>query len=127
MPSTERDDRAEAEDHHRDDEHPEIELQPVAERVLGVGRPGRAPQAEEQQQLIAGSTVEWIASLNIAALPVSDAATNLLTAIAMLPAIAAMMTRIDDACPSISPPLRCPSDFCYNTWPEPEPMPCRNC
>ena len=45
-----RNDRAEAKDHDRNDEHPEIELQPVAERVLGVCRPGRAFQAEEQQQ-----------------------------------------------------------------------------
>ena len=45
--------RAEPEDQHRDDEHPEIELQPMAERMRGIGRPGGAAQPVQQQQLVA--------------------------------------------------------------------------
>src|SRR5580658_10013983 len=58
------------------------------------------------------STVEWIASLYMAALPVSSAAPNLQIAIATLPAIAAMMTRSEPECSAtIAPPLRRP---CYH-------------
>src|ERR1700758_964328 len=53
------------------------------------------------------STVEWIASLYMAALPVTSAAPNLQIAIATLPAIAAMMTRSEPECSAtIQPPLR---------------------
>src|SRR5215472_6130535 len=53
------------------------------------------------------STVEWIASLYMAALPVTSAAPNLQIAIATLPAIAAMMTRSEPECSAtIPPPLR---------------------
>jgi len=51
-------------------------------------------------------TVEWIASLNIAALPVTAAATNFAAAIARLPRSAAMMTRNDGACTAMTPFLR---------------------
>jgi hypothetical protein len=50
------------------------------------------------------STVEWIASLYMAALPVTSAAPNLQIAIATLPAIAAMMTRSEPECSATMPP-----------------------
>src|ERR1700741_4537396 len=50
------------------------------------------------------STVEWIASLYMAALPVTSAAPNLQIAIATLPAIAAMMTRSEPECSATIPP-----------------------
>src|SRR5262249_48455171 len=53
------------------------------------------------------STVEWIASLYMAALPVTSAAPNLQIAIATLPAIAAMMPRTEpDFSATPPPPLR---------------------
>src|SRR5580704_14353868 len=63
------------------------------------------------------STVEWIASLYMAALPVTSAAPNLQIAIATLPAIAAMMTRSEPECSAtIPPPLR--RRYVINTgWP----------
>src|SRR5205823_10940017 len=106
-PFIERHQRAQAEDHHRDDKDPEIELQPIAEGVLRVGRLVGAAHAEKQQELVPGTTVEWIASLYMAALPVTSAAPNLQIAIATLPAIAAMMTRSEPECSAtIPPPLR---------------------
>src|SRR4029077_14369334 len=51
------------------------------------------------------SIVEWIASLYMAALPVTSAAPNLQIAIATLPAIAAMMTWSEPEC---SAPLPLP-------------------
>src|SRR5262249_22017360 len=53
-PLIERDQRAQAEDHHRDDKDPEIELQPIAEGVLRVGRLLGAAHAEKQQELVPG-------------------------------------------------------------------------
>src|SRR5215831_13879647 len=53
-PLIERHQRAQAEDHHRDDKDPEIELQPIAEGVLRVGRLLGAAHAEEQQELVPG-------------------------------------------------------------------------
>src|SRR4051794_18763195 len=57
------------------------------------------------------STVEWIASLYMAALPVTSAAPNLQIAIATLPAIAAMMTRSEPECSATIPPPLPP--LCY--------------
>src|SRR5215469_1406660 len=53
-PLIERHQRAQAEDHHRDDKDPEIELQPIAEGVLRVRRLLGAAHAEKQQELVPG-------------------------------------------------------------------------
>src|SRR5258708_12007119 len=53
-PLIERPQRAQAEDHHRDDKDPEIELQPIAEGVLRVWRLVGAAHAEKQQELVPG-------------------------------------------------------------------------
>src|SRR5215475_4591638 len=68
-PLIERHQRAQAEDHHRDDKDPEIELQPIAEGVLRVGRLVGAAHAEKQQELVPGIDRRMIASLYMAALP----------------------------------------------------------
>ena len=53
-PLIERHQRVQAEDHHRDDKDPKIELQAIAEGVLRVGRLVGAPHAEKQQELVPG-------------------------------------------------------------------------
>ena len=53
----------------------------VAEWVPGICLARGAADTEQQQQLVAAlSTVEWIASLSIAALPVKPLATNFVAA-----------------------------------------------
>jgi hypothetical protein len=76
-PLIERHQRAQAEDHHRDDKDPEIELQPIAEGVLRVGRLAARRMPKSSTSSFPVSTVEWIASLYMAALPVTSAAPNL--------------------------------------------------
>ena len=51
------------------------------------------------------STSEWIASLNIAELPVNAAAANFVTAISEFPASAAKITFLD-ALVAMEPPIR---------------------
>ncbi len=53
-PLEDREPRAEAEDQDGDDEGPEIELQPVAEGMLGRGGARRAAEAMEKKKLVAG-------------------------------------------------------------------------
>src|SRR5437762_13830744 len=98
---------AQAEDHHRDDKDPEIELQPIAEGVLRVGRLVGAAHAEKQQELVPGvdRRMDRFAVHGRAA--DDQRRPNLQIAIATLPAIAAMMTRSEPECSAtIPPPLR---------------------
>ena len=61
----------------------------MTERVLGICRPRGAADASSSRNRLPLSTVEWIASLSIAALPVKPAAANFVAATRRLPMRAA--------------------------------------
>ena len=87
----EREQRAEAEQHQRDDERVEEPVGAVAERVLGVGltRDRRPPTSSSTW--LPESTTEWTPSASIDDEPVKANATNLLTAMPRLAPSAATM------------------------------------
>ena len=88
---------ADAEDADGDDEAPEVDLHAVAEGVVLVGGRRARRRPWKSRTPLPVSTREWMPSEIIAELPVNAAATNLMTAMARLPMIAAMMAFLDSA------------------------------
>ena len=91
-----REQAADAEQHERDDERPEVAQRAVAERMHLVGRAGAtASPPSMSRPWLPVSASEWIASASIDAAPVSANATNLLSAIPRFARNAAMIARLE--------------------------------
>src|SRR5215831_11153567 len=90
---------AQAEEHERHHEGPEVHVAAMAESVGAIWWTLTQPQAQEEADLVPVSATEWNVSATMAALPVDTAATPFITARAALPSKAAMTAVRDSAMP----------------------------
>src|SRR5215471_21855767 len=86
---------AQAEEHERHHEGPEVHVAATAESVGAIWWTLTQPQAQEEEDLVAGVGDGVNVSATMAALPVDTAATPFITARAALPSNAAMTAERD--------------------------------